>query len=94
MKRYRLNVSFGKYKPGQEISQEELAALCQNCAYIHEIPDTPEQTTKEGFTWTDELVVEFTSWSLTKSPTFQGRYADVEYFKKMKASKQSQSNTQ
>lgn len=40
---------------------------------------------EKGFLWTDELVCEFTSWSLTKSPTFQGRYSDIEQFKKFKA---------
>lgn len=35
----------------------------------------------KDFVWTDELVVKFTTWSLTQSPTFQGRYADIEQFK-------------
>lgn len=35
------------------------------------------------FIWTDDLVARFVTWSLTESPTFQGRYADIEQFKKM-----------
>lgn len=42
---------------------------------------------KDEFVWTDELVAEFTSWSLTKSPTMQGRYADIEQFKASKQRK-------
>ncbi len=43
--------------------------------------DTPE------FVWTDELVVEFTSWSLKDAHTMQGRYADIEQFKASKQRK-------
>lgn len=39
---------------------------------------------KDNF-WTDELVAEFTTWSLTQAPTMQGRYADIEQFKEMKS---------
>lgn len=39
---------------------------------------------QKKFEWTDELVAEFTTWPLTKSPTFQGRYADIEQFKASK----------
>lgn len=41
-------------------------------------------STETEFKWTDELVVEFASWSCTKAPTFQGRYSDIEDFKKSK----------
>lgn len=41
----------------------------------------------EDFKWTDELVVEFTTWSLRESPAMQGRYSDLEQFKQMKKSK-------
>jgi len=36
------------------------------------------------FKWDDEKVIEFTTWSLNNSPAFQGRYADIEQFKKSK----------
>ncbi len=39
---------------------------------------------KKEFIWTDELVAEFTTWSLTQAPTMQGRYSDIEQFKKSK----------
>jgi hypothetical protein len=34
--------------------------------------------------WNDEMVIEFTNWSLKHSPIYQGRYADIEQFKKSK----------
>ncbi len=42
---------------------------------------------ENNFQWTDALVAEFTSWSLKSSSAFQGRYADIEQFKVMKAPK-------
>lgn len=48
---------------------------------------TAKKKCKEEFEWTDELVVEFTTWSLSSSPTMQGRYADIEQFKASKQRK-------
>lgn len=39
----------------------------------------------DNFVWTDELILEFVRWTTTASPTFQGRYADLEQFKKSKS---------
>lgn len=36
------------------------------------------------FEWTDSLVIDFVAWTLKQSPTFQGRYADIEQFKQSK----------
>ena len=36
------------------------------------------------FKWTDELALEFVNYSLKESPTMQGRYSDLEDFKKSK----------
>lgn len=36
------------------------------------------------FEWNDALVVEFITWSINSSPLYQGRYKDLEDFKKSK----------
>lgn len=36
---------------------------------------------KAEFVWTDELVLEFVRFTIHDSPTFQGRYKDIEEFK-------------
>lgn len=41
-----------------------------------------------SFEWTDALVAEFTTWSLSQSPTMQGRYTDIEQFKEKKLKEQ------
>lgn len=35
----------------------------------------------DNFKWTDELILEFAYYTYHKSPTFQGRYKDLEDFK-------------
>jgi len=36
---------------------------------------------KDNFQWTDELILEFVRFTMADSPTFQGRYQDLEDFK-------------
>lgn len=43
-----------------------------------------QQETQDSFVWTGELVLEFARFTLHESPTFQGRYADLEQFKASK----------
>lgn len=49
---------------------------------------------ENNFKWTDELVAEFTTWSLNEAPTYQGRYSDIEQFKKMKSISEEKKYTQ
>jgi len=42
---------------------------------------------EDNFQWTDELVVEFVTWSVTGAPLLQGRYSDIKQFKESKKQK-------
>lgn len=73
-------------KNGKEVTYDQsIVENPSNQSWFREIKEEP----KEEFVWTDALVVEFTTWSIYSSPTFQGRYEDVEEFKKRKQSKSS-----
>lgn len=81
-----------QYFKGNIVSIDNLGVdekfLSDNPEWFEPIPDTPEQTTKEGFVWTEKLVASLAQDLVRPVSIGDKKWVDLE-IEKFKASKQS-----